>query len=138
MGESVKNRRHSAEFRIEIAQRMLAGEPVMGLSRRHGLARSMMYRWRAAYREKGISGLSRPPGRVPARAPDESAAATRGAPAKSTKVEEQLRQKVAELERKVGQQAVEIDFFKRVFKRLDELPKTRRSGGDASTGKSDE
>jgi hypothetical protein len=54
-----------------------------------------------------------------------------------TKVEEQLRRKVAELERKVGQQAVEIDFFKRVFKRLDELPKAKRVGGDASTAKSD-
>jgi hypothetical protein len=65
MEKSGKNRRHSAEFRIEIAQRMLAGESVMALSRRFGLARSMMYRWRAAYREKGVPGLSRPVGRSP-------------------------------------------------------------------------
>jgi transposase len=132
MEQSEKNRRHSAEFRIEIAQRMLAGESVMALSRRFGLARSMMYRWRAAYREKGVPGLSRPVGRSPgASAVAQAPSAQRGA-----KVEEQLRRKVAELERKVGQQAVEIDFFKEVFKRLDELPKAPRRGGDASTAKS--
>lgn len=132
MGESAKNRRHSAEFRIEIAQRLLAGESGMDLSRRYGLARSMMYRWRAAYLEKGAPGLTRPAGRLPG-----AGAAVKVAPSrKGSKAEEQLRRKVAELERKVGQQAVEIDFFKRVFKRLDELPKRKRSGGDASTAKS--
>lgn len=136
MGESVKNRRHSPEFRLEIAQRMAAGESVMALARRYGLARSMMYRWLAAYREHGVAGLSGAAGRPSAAVA--SPKPKRGAAAKGTKVEEQLRRKVAELERKVGQQAVEIDFFKRVFKRLEELPKAKRRGGEASTAKSGE
>ena len=45
---------------------------------------------------------------------------------------------IADLERKVGRQAVEIDFFKGVFKRLEELPKTKRHGGEASTRRSGE
>ena len=56
-------RRHSPEFRIEIAQQMLAGASVTELSRRYRLPRSMMYRWRDAYRRVGGEGLSRPMGR---------------------------------------------------------------------------
>ena len=48
------NRRHSAEFKIEIAERMLAGENVKALSKQYRLARSMMYRWRDAFRERGV------------------------------------------------------------------------------------
>ena len=50
-------RQHSPEFRISIAEGMLAGENVTKLSREHDLARSVMYRWRDAYRERGAAGL---------------------------------------------------------------------------------
>jgi transposase len=113
---------------------MLAGESVMGLAGQYGLARSMMYRWRDAYRLEGAAGLARTPGRIPGRAAKPRPSA--GAGPKASGVEQRLRQKVAELERKVGQQAVEIDFFKGVFKRLEELPKAKRRGGDASTPRS--
>jgi len=127
--EGNQRRQHSHEFRIEIAQRMLAGENVMALSRRYQLPRSMMYRWREAYRTGGPEALSSPMGRPPRSAP-------RAVKAGST--EQQLRQRIAELERKVGQQTVEIDFFKGVFKRLEEPPRTSRRGGTASTRRSDE
>ena len=125
---------HSPEFRLEIVERMLAGENVAALASQHCLARSMMYRWRATYRLEGASGLARPQGRSagrPAKAPS-----GRAPVARASGVEQRLRQQVADLERKVGQQAVEIDFFKGVFKRLEELPKAKRRGGDASTPRS--
>lgn len=131
-GEGV--RRHTAEFKAAIVERMLAGENVQALAKQHKLARSVMYRWRDAYRLEGLSGLARGKGRQAggsARPP-----AKRGAPGRVSAEEERLRQRVAELERKVGQQAVEIDFFKGVFKRLEELPKAKRRGGDASTPRS--
>jgi transposase len=127
MSEEKGRRRHSAEFRIEIAQRMLAGENVMGLSRRHQLPRGMMYRWRDAYRKDGPAGLSRPVGR-----PDRSAPAVN----RAADNEQRLQQRIAELERTIGRQAVEIDFFKGVFKRLESLPKAPRRGGAASTRRS--
>ena len=95
-------RQHSAEFRISIAERMLAGENVAMLSREYDLPRSMMYRWRDAYRERGPAGLSGGPGRRP----------TRSVPLKAGNgAEEQLRNRIAELERTVGRQSVQIDFF---------------------------
>lgn len=128
------NRMHTPAFKLAIVERMLAGENVMGLASQHKLARSMMYRWRDAYKREGPAVLSRGQGRRPGvltRAP-----ASRAGTGKSSSVENKLRQQVAELERKVGQQAVEIDFFKRVFKRLEELPKAKRRGDDASTPRS--
>jgi hypothetical protein len=44
---------------------------------------------------------------------------------------EQLRQQVAQLERKVGQQTVLLDFFKGAFKRVKES--SRPSGGAGET-----
>jgi transposase-like protein len=126
--EKRKIRRHSPEFRTEIARRMLAGEDVTAMSQAYGLARSMMYRWRDAYRKEGIAGVSRPPG----------VRCTPATKKPDSRTEERLRKKVAELERKLGQQEMEVDFFRGVFKRLEELPKAKRRGSEASTGKSAE
>lgn len=118
-------RQHSPEFRVEIVERMLAGENVKALSKQHGLARSMMYRWRDAYRRQGAAGMAaaeKPPGNQ----------------AQASDSEARLRERIAELERTIGQQAVEIDFFKGVFKRLKESPKAQRRGGEASTRRSGE
>lgn len=129
MSEQKKQRRHSVEFRTSIAERMLAGEGVVALSRQYQLPRSMMYRWRDTYRQSGPAGLSK-------LRPKEPAAAAKTV-ARNDK-EEKLRGRIAELERKVGQQTVQIDFFKGVFRRLEELPKTPARGGTASTRKSGE
>jgi len=119
-----KQRQHSPEFRVEIVERMLAGENVMALAKQHGLARSMMYRWRDAYRRRGAGGVGKE--RNPPRPPTEGGR------------EAKLRQRIAELERTIGRQAVEIDFFKGVFKRLKESPTAPRRGDEASTRRSGE
>jgi transposase len=125
---------HKPEFKLSIVERMLAGENVVALAKQYKLARSMMYRWRDAYRQEGLSGLERGKGR---QAGGSAAPPVKRAVQGQVSAEEQrLRQRVAELERKVGQQAVEIDFFKGVFKRLEELPEAKRRGGDASTPRS--
>lgn len=127
MSEGGKSRSHAAEFRVEIAQRMEAGENVKALSRQYKLARSMMYRWRDAYRKHGPGGLARSPGK-----PAGPVAPAAPGP------DERLRQRIAELERKVGQQSLEIDFFKGVFRRLGDLPKAPWRGSEASTKRSSE
>jgi transposase len=130
MGQE-RPRRHSHGFRVEIAQRMLNGECVQALSRQYGLSRSMMYRWRDAYREDGPEGLKRPAGRPPG-------SASKPTPVPKNSTEETLRRRIAELERTIGRQSVEIDFFNGVFKRLEALPKAPRRGGAASTRRSGE
>jgi hypothetical protein len=50
---------------------------------------------------------------------------------------EDAARQIAELERKVGRQALLIDFFQRAFKRVEELrPDNHKPGAKASTGRS--
>jgi len=85
----------------------------------------VLYRWRDAYREEGEAGLKRAAGRPPG-------ASKTASP--STSPLQRAQQRIAELERKVGQKEMENDFLKRAFKRVEEL--RRNSGATASTPKS--
>ncbi len=88
----------------------------------------MLYRWRDAYRKEGRSGLARAKGR-PAGTPNPAM------PQPGTSAEETAKRQIAVLERKVGQQAVQLDFFKRAFKRVKESnQKSASAGATASTG----
>jgi len=120
----------SAEFRVQVAQRILQGESVSKLHHELAIKRSMLYRWRDAYRKEGGAGLARSVGR-PAGAPNPAT------PKPGVSAEESLRQQIAVLERKVGQQAVQLDFFKRAFKRVKESNQASRgAGATASTRRS--
>jgi transposase-like protein len=120
----------SQKFRVQAVERIMQGESVTKLHRELGIKRSLLYRWRDAYRKKGAAGLDRNAGRPPGmRNP-------RPQPAVSE--EESLRELVAALERKVGQQALQLDFFQRAFKRVKESNRASRSAGaTASTRKSE-
>ena len=124
-----KNRVFSQEFRIGAAKRILAGESVSKIHRELEIKRSVLYRWRDAYGEHGEAGLQRSVGRAP------------GVPNPAAKPgaseADGLRAQIALLERKVGQQAVQLDFFKRAFKRVKESsPANARAGATASTRRS--
>ena len=91
------------------------------LSRELKVKRSLLYRWRDAYRKEGAIGF-RPIGR-PGWSQEKKA---EGAEARIT-----------ELERKVGQQAMVIDFLRRASKRVEELRRpSKGSGGTASMERS--
>ena len=111
---SGKPRIHPPEFKLSVVQRMMAGEPVAPLSREVKVKREMLYRWRDAYRRHGAEGLRRPKGR-PRKSPGEvvPAAAAR----------------LRELERKVGQQALVIDFLQRACKRVKALRQESKGPG---------
>lgn len=118
------------EFKVKVAQRILGGESVSAIHHQTGIKRSVLYRWRDAYRKNGETGL-RSVGR-PAGVPGSSR------PASSTP-EEIAAKRIAELERKIGQQALEIDFLARAFKRVKEdRQRNTLAGGPASTEKSEE
>ena len=126
---SGKNRVFSKEFKERVAQRILNGEGVTALHNEFQIKRSVLYRWRDAYLKDGAAGLQRPTGRPP------------GAPRPLrpvTSPEEAAARRVAELERKIGQQALDIDFLRRAFKRVKEPRRTSTgTGATASTGKSE-
>ena len=91
------------------------------LSRELGVRRSLLYRWREAYRKEGISGF-RPIGR------------SAGSEEKQVEAAEA---RIRELERKVGHQTMVIDFLRRAFKRVAELRRPNKgNGGTASMERS--
>ena len=125
MEVSLKARKQSEprtpEFKKQAVERMLAGEPVSRLSRQLRVRRASLYRWREAYRKGGVAGF-RPVGRP--RQPDQRQAPEKG------------NARIQELERKVGQQTLVIDFLQKAFKRVAELRRPSRSAGaTASTAK---
>jgi transposase-like protein len=57
---SAKNRVFSREFKENVAQRILTGASVSALHHELQIKRSVLYRWRDAYRKGGAAGLERP------------------------------------------------------------------------------
>ena len=124
-----KNRVFSLEFKERVAQRILNGESVSAIRHELHIKRSILYRWRDAYRKEGAAGLQRPVGRPPGVA---------NPPRPITNPEEASARRIAELERKIGQQTLDLDFLRRAFKRVKESRRTStRPGGMASTGRSE-
>lgn len=101
-----ERREHPIDFKEAAARRLLAGESSTALSRELDVRRSVLYRWRDAYRAEGRAGLGRRRGRPkPGHAPP-----PRPAPERDPRDE-----RIAELERLLGRQAAELDFFERAF-----------------------
>ena len=111
------------EFRIAVARRILKGESVSALSNELKIKRSVLYRWRDAYRDQGAAGLSRPIGRPPGATGRSVSTASAGVVAAD--------RKIAELERRLGRMALENDFLKRAFKRVKEARSKSNADGEA-------
>lgn len=60
---SAKNRVFSREFKQSVAERIPNGESVSALHQEFQIKRSVLYRWRDAYRKHGAAGLRGTPGR---------------------------------------------------------------------------
>ena len=115
-----KQRVYEARFKEAAVRRMLNGESIMRLSREFDVARAVLYRWRDTYRAEGLAGLARRRGRPGA-----------GRQAVSLKSYDPAAERIADLERLVGRQAAELDFFERAFDAL-ELAKPNSAAGSES------
>ena len=118
----------SREFKLKIVRRMLAGENVSALAREVKVLRKDLYAWRKRFRLGGpeaLRGRGRPPKAV-------AAVATRSAPAKpAAAAPDASSKRIAELERKIGQQQVELDFFRRALRQVEGA--RRRSAGSGAS-----
>jgi transposase len=112
-----KRRAYSVELKLKTLARMAAGEPVAGLAAEIGVRAGKLYEWRATYRAND-GGLRRR-GR-----PSLADALAGGASADEL---EMARRRIAELERQVGRQAFELDFFRGALRRIE----ASRPGKDA-------
>ena len=110
----------SREFKIGIVCRMLAGENVSALARELKMTRKDLYAWRDRFQAGGpeaLRGRGRPP---KAEAAGLAASGTSSkTPAETPAAElEAARRRIAELERKVGQQQLDLDFFQRALRHV--------------------
>jgi transposase len=111
----------SVEFRSAIAQRILNGESVQALATEFKIKRSILYRWRDAYRLAGKDGFRK----------------TRGRPRGSTtqvKIKPGMTaadRRIAEFERRIGRLSMENDFLARAFKRVKEARSKNSASGEA-------
>ena len=92
----LSRRKFTREFKLEAVRRLEQGEPVAALARALEVNPNLLYRWQLEYRQ---------------------------APATAFPGQGKLREepdRVAQLERKIGQQALEIDFLKGCLQRIEE------------------
>jgi transposase-like protein len=111
--------RYSKEFQERAVRRMKLGENVSQLARDLGVHRTCLYRWK---RQLGL----RPQGRK--RAVEEDWRDRRI---------ETLEEKISRLERIVGGQWQELDFFESALRRIDADAAMSGAGGSASTPRSE-
>jgi transposase-like protein len=147
---------YSREFKLAAVRRMLEGVNVSALSRELQVTRKRLYAWRDSFRAGGPEGL-RPRGR-PAKAADvlamppeairseEPAPLLPPTPVSEPAAEALLagtvsaaeyaaaQRRIADLERTVGRQQMEMDFFQQALRRVGAArPSTNGSGVTVST-----
>jgi transposase-like protein len=122
-----ERRRFSGEFKLAVIARLEAGESGSALALELGVKRTIIYRWREAWRVGGVLALRGKPGRPPKLEALEMADA-RGVAAKAGDLK-QARRQIAELERKVGQQQQDLDFFKGALRRIETSRRTDTGPG---------
>ena len=104
-------------FMLAAIKRLEAGEAVLPLARKLGVSRKLLHDWRKAWKLHGPAGLNRKRGPKPG--PRKLRPLAEPAAKGSSGELAQARVKIAELERKIGQQALDIDFFHKALRALD-------------------
>jgi transposase-like protein len=136
---TIKGRRFSCDVKLAAVKRMLAGENVPLLAREIGTSRKSLYGWRGKYLGGGAQALrgrgqpwtsleDEPPPQLSAAAPPLPGSGEPPALAELA----QARSRIRELERKVGQQQLDLDFFQHALRTIRE----RRQPSDGSGAKS--
>jgi transposase-like protein len=105
----MKRRIFSVELKLKTLERMRAGESPSVLARELGVFPHKLHEWRRAWRENEGKFRRRGP-------PSLADALEVGA---SVDDLEMARKRIADLERKLGQQALELDFFKGALRRIE-------------------
>jgi transposase len=114
--EKVKPLEYGTELKLAAVRRVLAGESVRAVAEELGIRRKRVYVWKDRYAELGEAGLVHRRGGRPRKDVPTSQG---GAEAKAGRGELlAARKRIAELERKVGQQELELDFFGEALRRI--------------------
>ena len=123
-------RQFSREFKLEAVRRILAGEQIRALSEELTVLRKDLYAWRKLFRAGGAEAL-RPLGR-PRKGDGVVGSRVRKQARDVAATDTSAPERVAELERKIGQQQLELDFFRQALRRVREA--RRLNAGPGVTG----
>lgn len=105
----------TTEFKERAVLRLEAGAQFSALAAELGVRRKLLYDWCKAYRRLGVAGLNRK------RGPKPGGRGSGSPPGRTTPADPlaQAEARVAELERLVGRQQVDLDFFRRALRLTD-------------------
>jgi transposase len=117
MADKVKFKAFPTAFKLAAIKRLEAGEAVLPLARKLGVSRKVLHDWRKAWKLHGPAGLNRKRGPKPG--PRKLRPLAEPAAKSGSGELAQARAKIAELERKIGQQALDIDFFHKALRALE-------------------
>jgi transposase len=114
-----KRRVYEAQFKLSAVERLISGEPIEALAAELGVTKLKLYQWRLKYRREGVL---RRAGR-----PSRSAPAMAGPPPVRDDTSASVR--IADLERKIGQQQLELDFFRQALRQVGEARRPSDGAG---------
>ena len=116
-----KGGQYPTPFKVKAIMRVQRGEGVLPVARDFGVTRKALHDWVRAYKAFGPQGLNRKPGPKPGR--KRLKPVSDGLPVTSASAQ----QRIGELERVIGRQQLELDFFRQALRALE---------GTATQGKS--
>jgi transposase len=128
--KSSTKRRWSVAFKIQVIARMDEAASVTLLAEEIGIDREILYVWRRKYRSGGAGALS-----------------TLGRPSNLSRLTEALsaepspdgieakQHRIEELERKIGQQQLELDFFRAALRHVREPRRTNGATGETTSSR---
>jgi transposase len=126
MKKTRDGRRHfSRQFKVAAVRRVMGGESMTRVARDLEIGVELLWRWRKRVVEKGeahLHGIGR------------RAASTTSAETSQNEGESQ-RQRIADLERLVGEQQLEIRFLGKALRRVEELRQQKNDDGVAASSK---
>lgn len=125
-----KRRSFTREYKLAALSRMAATTSIVGLAIELGIERKLLYCWRDQHEDGGSIALRRAgrPGRASILdAPDPDAGSADSGPARTQR-------QIAELQRKIGQQQLDLDFFHAALRHVrEQRPASGVPGATAST-----
>jgi len=119
---------HSSKLKREAVRRVLAGEEVTAVARELGVDRRRLYQWLRRAELNGIEAL-RGPGR-PRKSEGTVLTPLRGGAAGKGEL---AQRRIEQLERKVAQQELDLDFFRQALRHVKVRQAAAQRGGLRST-----
>ncbi len=140
MSNKLPYKSFTTAFKEAAVLRISRGDKVMPLSRELGVPRKLLYNWFNSWKLDGVSGLNRKRGRsLGTKVVRKALRMTPDTPVRSQAAPSELtsaRVRIADLERLVGRQQVDLDFFREALRALsDQDPQGKTASASSRSSK---